>query len=72
MKIADRETIIALARDLDPSACWATNEADDNCLLIASSEAPTILDLYPESYEDPNDEPTEHTRVVFPTMEMTP
>lgn len=65
-----RDEILDTARKHDPDACWATEEPDDNCLLIAHSAAIFLLDRDPTAYEDPNPPGSvaDHTRVVFPRM----
>lgn len=54
----------------DPDAEWASDEHDENCLLVSPEAVPPLLEMYESpysyaAYEDPN--PTAaHTRVVFP------
>jgi hypothetical protein len=61
----DRDEIIRLAKSLDPDAGWASDDADENCLLVLCTAAPELLKRNPDAYEDPN--PGENfTRIVFP------
>jgi hypothetical protein len=63
-----RDELLVIARKRDPKACWVTEEADENCMLVDPSAVRSLLDADPSAYEDPNDPPTPWTRVVFPTM----
>lgn len=65
-----RRDIITRATEHDPDACWMSDEPGENCLLVAHSAVPFLLDRYPTAYEDPNPPGTlaDHTRVVFPHL----
>lgn len=64
-----RTEIMAIALKHDPEACWASDDADENCLLILPSAAIFLLDRDPRAYEDPNPaNTTDHTRVIFPSL----
>jgi hypothetical protein len=68
-----KDEILMLARKHDPDACWASDAADENCLLIAKEATVFILDRdVPGAYEDPNLPGTvaDHTRIVFPQLEI--
>lgn len=61
--------ILAIALKHDPDACWNSDDADENCLLILPSATVFLLDRDPTAYEDPN--PVgygTHTRLVFPSL----
>jgi hypothetical protein len=63
--------ILAIAHKHDPGAVWASNDADENCLLVMPSAVVFLLDRAPDAYEDPNPPGSlaKHTRVVFPTLD---
>lgn len=65
-----RDEIMNIARKHDQNACWASDELDENCLLVAPSAVVFLLDRDSTAYEDPNPPGTtpDHTRVVFPSM----
>jgi hypothetical protein len=66
----NREQIMEVARKHDPDACWASDDADENCLLVAPAALVFLLDRDPSAYEDPNPPGStpDHTRVVFPGL----
>lgn len=67
-----KDEIMAIALKHDPLACWASDEPDENCLLIEPAAVIFLLDRDPTAYEDPNDPKHvtsgTHTRVVFPSI----
>ena len=66
-----RDEILRLARTYDRIAEWATDEPDENCLLIAHVPAAAVLDRVGGvwgAYEDPNPAGCSNTRLVFPLM----
>lgn len=65
-----RDEIMEVALKHDPLAEWASDEPDENCLLIEGEAAVFLLDRDPSAYEDPNLPGSlgTHTRVVFPGL----
>jgi hypothetical protein len=65
-----RDQILRLARKHDAGACWASDDANENCLLVLPSATVFLLDRVTDAYEDPNPAGSvgEHTRVVFPSI----
>jgi hypothetical protein len=65
-----KDEVMTVARKYDADACWASDDADDNCLLVASSAVVFLLDREPSAWEDPNPPGStpDHTRVVFPNL----
>lgn len=68
--MTDRERIMAVAKRHDPDAEWASNEPDENCLLVLPGAVVFLLDRWPSAYEDRNPPGSigDHTRVVFPDL----
>lgn len=65
----DRNEILAIALKHDTQAEWASDDHDENCLLILPSATIFLLDRVPDAYEDPNPAgSTDHTRLVFPSL----
>jgi hypothetical protein len=65
-----KDEALSIARKHDPNACWMSNDADENCLLVAPSAAIFLLDRDPSAWEDPNPPGStpDHTRIVFPNL----
>lgn len=63
-----RDEILTLARKHDAQAEWATDEPDENRLLVLPNAIVFLLDRDPDAYEEPNQFPTEHTVLVFPHL----
>lgn len=58
---------LTIARTIDPHACYPSGlDHEDGCLLVGTEYADAVVALIPGSYEDPNDPPTETTRIVYP------
>lgn len=65
-----KDEILELARKHDDGACWASDEADENCLLVMPNALVFLFDRFTDAYEEPNPPGSgcDHTRVVFPSL----
>lgn len=63
-----RDEIMRIAKCHDPRACWASDDADENCLLTDNDTAIFLLDTDTTAWEDPNPPGSDNTRVIFPNL----
>jgi hypothetical protein len=66
----NRNELLTLAREHGPNACWMSDDADENCLLVTPAGVASLLACDSSAYEDPNPPGAtpKHTRVVFPEL----
>lgn len=63
-----RADVMTVAKQFDADAVWATDEFDENCILVTHATAPKLLALADDAWEDPNPEGVPITRIVFPSL----
>lgn len=66
-----REELLAVARAHDPEAEWASDEFDENCMLVAPHVIDLLYDRDPDAYEEPNPAwaKIDFTRIIFPNLD---